>query len=168
LFKNLGQSKKIHVVQDCDEAFLASWTPMAEAAAAFQPMKFFLTPFGTQLHKPLKAMQFSSSYHSAHFDPLRRRMFFLPVRWHGRPLNSEWVAIERRAERTLRRSVALSPTMARIVMIVVSLVRVAAVLTTERRANALQRLKMLLLGDVASVTWLLSKVKLQLRSMVGV
>ena len=46
LFKNLGRSKKVYVVQDSDEMFLASWTPMAESAAVFRPIRFFQTPFG--------------------------------------------------------------------------------------------------------------------------
>jgi hypothetical protein len=60
------------------------------------------------IHGQLKLLQFGSSFYSDTFDPLRRKFFFLPVRWHARPLNANWSVIEKRAAKTLLKSVAPS------------------------------------------------------------
>jgi hypothetical protein len=47
---------------------------------------------------------------SGRFDPLKQRLFFLPVRWHSRDLTPAWGETERRADRTLRQYLGdLSP-----------------------------------------------------------
>ena len=40
---------------------------------------------------------FQQSFYSGFFDPLKRKLFFKPVRWHARPLNDEWSAAEQHA-----------------------------------------------------------------------
>ena len=94
LFNNSGNMKKIHVVQDSDEIFLASWGPLAE-----RPVKKTRFPFDNRLAGHF----FKQSFYSAFFDPLKRRLFFLPVRWHSRPLNAKWAVVEQRADAVLRR-----------------------------------------------------------------
>jgi hypothetical protein len=93
LFNNSRNLKQIHVVQDSDELFLASWGPMAERPIA----KHFIPLLGKLVAKA----QFGANYRNAFFDPLKRRLFFLPVRWHGESLNAEWAAVESRAKREL-------------------------------------------------------------------
>ena len=93
LFNNSGNMKKIHVVQDSDEIFLASWGPLAE-----RPVKKTRFPFDNRLAGHF----FKQSFYSAFFDPLKRRLFFLPVRWHSKPLNANWTAVEQRADTELR------------------------------------------------------------------
>ena len=92
LFNNTQSLKKIHVVQDSDELFLASWGPLAERAA--NKTRFPFDRF-------LAGHFFKQSFYSGFFDPLKRKLFFLPVRWHSRPLNDTWRAIEARAMREL-------------------------------------------------------------------
>ena len=94
LFNNFNNSKRIHVVQDSDEIFLASWGPLAE-----RPTKKTRFPFDGLL----AGLFFRQSFHSGFFDPLKRKLFFLPVRWHAKPLNAKWTAVEERAARELRR-----------------------------------------------------------------
>src|SRR5262249_26669091 len=36
------------------------------------------------------------------FDPLKRRMFMLPLRWHANPINSRWRPVKRKSKRILR------------------------------------------------------------------
>ena len=81
LFNNSGNMKKIHVIQDSDEIFLASWGPLAE-----RPVKKTRFPFDNRLAGHF----FKQSFYSGFFDPLKRKLFFLPVRWHSRPLNANW------------------------------------------------------------------------------
>ena len=94
LFNNFNNSKRIHVVQDSDEIFLASWGPLAE-----RPVKKTRFPFDDRL----AGLFFKQSFYSGFFDPLKRKLFFLPVRWHAKPLNAKWTAVEERAARELRR-----------------------------------------------------------------
>src|SRR5262249_37258871 len=54
----------------------------------------------------LKGQQFRISFYSPVFDPLKRRIFFLPVRWHGRALNEKWKRVEDQAMNALLRWVA--------------------------------------------------------------
>jgi hypothetical protein len=97
LYKNLDHIDRIHVVQDSDELFLASWAPLSE-----QPIeKRKVSIFGYRLAR----VQFGSSFNSSYFDPLKRSVFFLPVRWHSRPINAKWGSIEKKAARQLRRYV---------------------------------------------------------------
>jgi hypothetical protein len=94
LFNNSDNIERIHVVQDSDEMFLASWGPLAE-----RPIRKTRFP----LDKLLAGYFFKQSFYSDFFDPFKRRLFFLPVRWHARPLNAEWAGVENRASRELRR-----------------------------------------------------------------
>jgi hypothetical protein len=106
LYKNFGRIDKIHVVQDSDEMFLASWGPMAEIP--FRPFFVFKIPL---IGKWLKAGQFRHSFYNGIFDPLKQKIFYKVVRWHARPLNQRWVEVEDRAiralSRTLRRKTSL-------------------------------------------------------------
>jgi hypothetical protein len=95
VFRNVGGMERIHVVQDSDEMFLASWGPLDE-----RPVKRLKVPFGSKL---LSGLFFRQSFRSGIFDPLKRRIFFLPVRWHAKPLNRKWTAAEARAARQLDR-----------------------------------------------------------------
>jgi hypothetical protein len=92
VFNNTKALKQIHVVQDSDELFLASWGPLAERAVTktrFPSDKFLAGHF------------FKQSFYSGFFDPLKRRLFFLPVRWHSKPLSDKWDGVEQHAMREL-------------------------------------------------------------------
>jgi len=98
VYKNLKDWHRIHVVQDSDEMFVASWAPLADKA-------FELIPSKLLQHRTWGSLTRSAILHAAYrspvFDPLKRAIFFLPVRWHARPLNENWRAVERRAQRTI-------------------------------------------------------------------
>ena len=94
LFNNSKEMTRIHVVQDSDEVFLASWGPMAE-----RPVSKGRFPFDYRLAGHF----FRQSFYSGFFDPLKRELFFLPVRWHSQPLNEQWAEVEARAAVELRR-----------------------------------------------------------------
>ena len=94
LFNNTKSIKHIHVVQDSDELFLASWGPLAERAVTKSRFPF---------DRFLAGHFFKQSFYSGFFDPLKRRLFFLPVRWHSRPLNEKWSTVEAHAMRELLR-----------------------------------------------------------------
>jgi hypothetical protein len=93
LFNNIRTIRHIHVVQDSDELFLASWGPLAERAVTKTRFPF---------DRFLAGHFFKQSFYSGFFDPLKRRLFFLPVRWHAKPLNGKWNAVEEQAMAELR------------------------------------------------------------------
>jgi hypothetical protein len=99
LFKNLGNTAKLHVIQDSDDLFLASWGPMGDRP--FKPLALFQSRLGKWFAARLRAQQFRASFYSPIFDPLKRRIFFLPVRWHARELNEKWTTVEREARNEL-------------------------------------------------------------------
>ena len=170
LFKNLGQSKKIYVVQDSDEMFMASWTPMAESASVFRPIPFFQTPLGKIVHKQLKSLQFCSSFYSDVFDPLRRQVFFLPVRWHGRPINANWPPVEERATKILLRCVAPSGRTAGSLLFALRTMTWFMrlfVIAIEERAKVYQRIKLALSGDLSSLDRLVFNLKFEAYSILG-
>ena len=94
LYNNIKNIKHIHVVQDSDELFLASWGPLAERAVTKTRFPF---------DKFLAGHFFKQSFYSGFFDPLKRKLFFLPVRWHSRPLNDKWCTVEEHAMSELLR-----------------------------------------------------------------
>jgi hypothetical protein len=94
LFNNAGKMKKIHVVQDSDEVFLASWAPLAD-----RPVSRNRVPF----EKLIAGNFFRRSFYSNFFDPLKRKLFFQPVRWHSKALNEQWDIVEKRATQKLSR-----------------------------------------------------------------
>ena len=83
---------RIHVVQDSDELFLSSWGPLAEQAISKTRFPF---------ERYLAGHFFRQSFYSGFFDPLKRKLFFLPVRWHSKPLNEKWNVVEQAAMREL-------------------------------------------------------------------
>ena len=97
LFNNFKSNRRIYVVQDSDELFLASWGPMADKAVTKTQFPF---------HRFLAGHFFKQSFYSGFFDPLKRRLFFLTVRWHSKPMNEKWADVEARAMHELVRWVA--------------------------------------------------------------
>jgi hypothetical protein len=85
--------KKVYLVQDSDDLFLASWAPLAD-----RPVRKTRVPF----ERFIAGRFFQFSFNSNFFDPLKRTYFFQPVRWHSKPLNDRWDTIERRAIGELR------------------------------------------------------------------
>lgn len=88
LFNNLATTKSIYAVTDSDESFIASWGPMAALPSVAEPAWFGEIGNGAR---------FRRSFYSYIFDPLRRQLFFLSVRWHARPLGDAWAAAEKKA-----------------------------------------------------------------------
>ena len=93
LFNNSENMKKLYVVEDSDDLFLASWAPLAE-----RPLAKTRVPF----EKLFAGYFFQRSFQSGFFDPLKRKVFFRPVRWHSKALNDQWDIVEHRAMRQLR------------------------------------------------------------------
>lgn len=103
VFKNMGRYPKAHIVQDSDEIFYGSWSPLADRPLRLEPRlesRFRVANLINRSHG------FREDFYSPMFDPLKRRAFLCPVRWHANPINSSWRVTERRAARQILFSIS--------------------------------------------------------------
>jgi hypothetical protein len=94
---NAVRMKRIHLVQDSDEMFVASWAPLEDKPFPYRPTPIFNLPY----LKRIFGWQFAKSFYSGVFDATKQRLLFKPIRWHSRPLNGKWNTVENRAQREL-------------------------------------------------------------------
>jgi hypothetical protein len=106
---NLGRSNAVWVVQDSDEIFMASWAPLADrprnVSGRYRQRSGTLEKLRRSLSDAQKGLVFQDVFYSGYFDPLKQRIFFLPVYWHAEELNQHWEKAEKRAQVLLRRFV---------------------------------------------------------------
>lgn len=100
VYRNLGHSTAIAVIRDSDEAFLASWTPLAVKPHPLVPNPSYPSRF---LADVAKGRRFRHVFQGGFFDPLKQRLFFETVRWHAQPVTAQWPGVERRALRAIGR-----------------------------------------------------------------
>ncbi|MBO6520064.1 MAG: hypothetical protein JJ900_04145 [Rhodospirillales bacterium] len=91
-------TSELHVVTDSDEVFLLPVTPAAEACPPQDPHWSKRLPgFRTWT----RAHFINMVHNHDVMDPLKRRIFFKPVRWHAEPINRNWEAVEARVRHFL-------------------------------------------------------------------
>jgi hypothetical protein len=98
VFRNLGQSKHIHLVSDSDEIFMASWAPSSDRPRDLRPQWLLRNPL---LGGLVRQQRFNAAFYGGSHDPLKQNIFFTAVRWHVHGLNATWAASEKHALRTL-------------------------------------------------------------------
>jgi hypothetical protein len=103
IYRNLGNIKRVLLVLDSDEIFFVSWAPLADKPYDVTPLPSLQLPV---LGNFLKKQRFNAAFYSGVHDPIKQRIFFAPARWHSKPLNEKWAAVERRALDTLLSCVA--------------------------------------------------------------
>lgn len=102
VYKNFGVSKKVYISQDSDECMLISWAPLDDKPMSTEPRKILLYKF---LSNWVKKVILYDTYFNPVFDPLKRKLFLLPVRWHVNDLDNEWVLLENKALNLIEDSV---------------------------------------------------------------
>ena len=100
IYRNFGNDTGVHVVTDSDEIMLVSWAPLSDRRQRLSRNYLKTLP---GVGGWVKGAILRGAVTTGTFDPLKRRIFFLPVRWHSRDLTPAWGETERRAARTLRR-----------------------------------------------------------------
>jgi hypothetical protein len=98
IYKNLGNIKRIHLVLDSDEIFMASWAPSRDKPYDLSPQPLLARPI---IGSFVKRHRFNSTFYKGFsdpskeqpflFDPLKQQIFFNAARWHARPLNEAWL-----------------------------------------------------------------------------
>jgi hypothetical protein len=81
---------------------LVSWAPLADREQRLAPNLLKQLPVLGDL---IKGGILRAALLSGLFDPLKLRVFFLPVRWHAGALTPAWKETEEKASRVLRRFV---------------------------------------------------------------
>lgn len=100
VFRNFGNDDSIQVVQDSDEAMIVSWTPMDFLGISLKPNILQTIPrFG----EFFKGSLLRDAFLGPRSDPLKRRIFFKPVFFHGHDRNEKWDEVEARATDILTR-----------------------------------------------------------------
>lgn len=100
VYQNFGASPRLHVVTDSDEMMLVSWAPLADREQRLAPSLLKQVPVLGDL---IKGGILRATLRNGLFDPLKLRIFFLPVRWHSGALTPAWMEIEEKALRILFR-----------------------------------------------------------------
>jgi hypothetical protein len=100
LDRNVSPRADIHVVDDSDEAFLASWAPTSEKLEPIGMSSQLLLTSRT-LRELIRAAQLRRVYYGPYIGWLKRRLFLHAVRWHARPFSEAWQPVERKASQIL-------------------------------------------------------------------
>jgi hypothetical protein len=106
VYKNLGDIKKIHLVRDSDEMFIASWARTDDNPYSLTPQLALQRKFLGELTKKVR---FRNWFYSGIPDPFKQEIFFQSARWHASDINAKWDGVERRALTTLLSCVTPPP-----------------------------------------------------------
>jgi hypothetical protein len=148
IHQNFGTEARIHVVQDSDK--VVSLPYLGEFIKGSLLRDAFLGPYS---------------------DPLKRRIFFLPLYFHAKEVNHAWKPAIQRARATLDRY--LSPEMGLVrllTMRTIGIINRAYVVIVGRWANRRRIFEMIgkaLRGDPAALDFLRKRTKLYMRQLVG-
>ena len=102
VYKNFGNSENVYVCKDSDECMLISWAPWDDKKISTQPRKLLLNKF---LSLWIKKVTLYDTFHNKVFDPLKQKLFYIPVYWHANDLDHEWNSLEKKAAAIIESSV---------------------------------------------------------------
>ena len=101
IHRNFGLTAKVHVVQDSDEIMLASWGPMSDRAVPLEPVPEQSGQYSGEWEK---GVWLYDTLNGPACDPLKRKIFMMPVYWHTRDFKQyRWDAIEIKAQNAIRK-----------------------------------------------------------------
>src|SRR5207245_2098739 len=100
VYRNVGNSADMHVVTDSDEMMIVSWAPLGDRPQRLHRRRVRGSPV---LGPLVKGGIVRGAVMTDTFDPLKRRLFLKPVRWHADEFSPEWDATEQRAASILAR-----------------------------------------------------------------
>jgi hypothetical protein len=166
--RNFGTTAHIHVVQDSDEIMLVSWTPMRVLALSRKPRWLLTLP---RVGDFLKGCLLRDAFLGPYSDPLKRKVFFAPVRFHAADLNAAWTPVEERARKIIDRYLVNDgPAPRRAALRVIGSLNRIGILLAGRWANrrrALAMTRRALRGDPEAVDYLRRRTKLYLGQIIG-
>lgn len=102
VYNNFSDSFRIAVIEDSDEIMHVSWAPLEDRRQQLVAERLkAMSVFGDWV----KGASLRDTVLGPTCDPLKRRIFCHPVRWHTNDLNVNdgWADVERRAAATIRK-----------------------------------------------------------------
>lgn len=99
LHRNTDSATNIYVIEDSDEIFFCSWTPMSERLETNR--RFFLFRINA-LRDIFHAAELRRTYFGPTLDPLKQQLFLRTIRWHSQPLTDAWQVVEGSANKMIR------------------------------------------------------------------
>jgi hypothetical protein len=93
-FNGARVGSQIIVVEDSDQVFLLGLTPRAEMVPSLKGSWWKAAPV---IGPVMRGLILAAAVSDRYVDPLRREIYRIPVRWHGRDISPQWVRVERRA-----------------------------------------------------------------------
>lgn len=104
IYKNFGDAQKyIYVCQDSDEIIQVSWSPKADRARNMSKSSNWKlgTHEGYEGCEKEKARWLNTFFWGPSFEPLKRRIFFIPAKWHFEDLTEDWDRVEKQCTKYL-------------------------------------------------------------------
>lgn len=104
IYKNFGDAQKyIYVCQDSDEVIQVSWAPKDDRPKNMSKSSAWKlnTQEGYESWEADKARWLKAFFWGDYFEPLKRRIFFLPVKWHFKDLTEDWERLEKQCTKYL-------------------------------------------------------------------
>lgn len=105
LHRNLSDLDRIALITDSDDGMLVSWAP--EPRKKPYKVRDLFKNIGL-FGDVLRGETLQKTFHDKAYDPMKRALFFVPVRWHAGDLGPAWRSAERRALDLLRSCLTLS------------------------------------------------------------
>lgn len=94
IYKNFGDDERlIYVCQDSDEVIQVSWSPKLDRPASYGKHSTYKAGDYEEFEEK-KRHWLHNWFYSKSFEPLKRRIFFQPVRWHSEDLTEDWTYME--------------------------------------------------------------------------
>lgn len=104
IYKNFDKDwHRIKIVDDSDDVFLLPVTPRAEASPPQDPHWTKTAPF---FRNATRGCLLDMVYNHNVMDPLKREIYFNPVRWHTQELNEKWKETEETVVRFLCKAIS--------------------------------------------------------------
>lgn len=168
VYRNFGDGRHVYVVQDSDEVMLVSWTSMRVLDLNRRSKRLLTLP---RVGEFINGCLLRDAFLGPTSDPLKRRIIFLPVYFHGHDLNKLWHAVELCARKTIQNYLGHEQGLIKLwAMRIVGTVHRISVLVLCRwrnRRHIIEMTRRTVNGDSEARKYLQRRVRLYLRQLIG-
>jgi hypothetical protein len=168
IYRNFGDCSDVYVVQDSDEMMMLSWTPMNFLNLSLATNWLLKIPGCGDF---IRGSLLRDAFLGSTSDPLKRRIFPIPVRLHGRPISEKWAAVEMRSKLILKRHLTNDlSSLHKSAMCLVGVGYRLFALILGRWANRRRIILMVtraLSGDAPALEYLRKRARLYMRQLLG-
>ena len=109
VYQNFQSADQIHVCTDSDEMMLLSWGPEPLGSLPLKPS--FPRKLLSLMHIPYNIFIVKGTLCHSMYDPLKVKLFQLPVRWHIGQITPEWQKFEAKVQHFIPKGKTLTGTL---------------------------------------------------------